>query len=182
VSNRLGGPSPVRVAESIVLLLPLRLALGGLFVFAAYLKLKDPQEFVFSIKAFDLLDPVSQDYIIKLLGFAIPWAEMLVGLALLLGFWTRGAATLLAVQLVAFTLGILKVIAEGKEIKCGCFGDYEWPCSSPIQWCHVARNATLLAVSLLLAWRGAGVVSVESAQARAAQARRAALDADSEPT
>ncbi len=161
------GPTPARVAESVVVLLPLRLVLGGVFGFAAILKLRDPQEFVFSIKAFDIFDPVAHDYLIKLLAFGIPWAELLIAVALILGFWARGAATLLAVQLLGFTLGILKVIAEGKEIKCGCFGDYEWPCSSPVGWCHVGRNAVLFASSLVLAWRGAGVVSVDGAMHRA---------------
>lgn len=165
----------MRVAESVVLLLPVRLVLGGVFGFAAVLKLRDPQEFVFSIKAFEIFDPVAHDYLIKLLAFAIPWAELLIAVALILGFWARGAATLLAVQLVGFTLGILSVIAKNKEISCGCFGDYEWPCSSPVGWCHVGRNAVLLAGSLLLAWRGAGVVSIDGAMHRAEE--RAALEA-----
>ena len=162
------------MAESVVLLLPVRVALGALFVFAAYLKLSDPQEFVFSINAFDVFDPERQEHVVNLLAFAVPWAEMVTGLALILGVWARGAAALLAVQLLAFTVAILKVISEGKEIACGCFGDYEWPCSSPIGWCHVARNAVLFASAALLVWRGAGAISVDGALTRP----RKALDDD----
>jgi len=162
-------PSPTRVAESVVLLLPLRLALGGLFVLAALTKIADPQEFVFNLNAYGVFDEDAHAHLIKVLGFAIPWAEMLTGAALMLGLWARGAAALLAVQLLAFTLGIVNVIASGKSLSCGCFGGIEFLsniCPGDIGWCHVIRNAVLFAISLLFVWRGAGALSVDGALTR----------------
>lgn len=154
-------PSNARIAESIALLLPLRVALGGLFVFAAYTKITDPQEFVFNLNAYGVFDEQTQEHIIKVLGFAIPWAEMIVGVALVLGLWARGAAALLAVQLLAFTIGILNVISSGKSLSCGCFGGFNLVCTGDVGWCHFTRNVILFVLSALLAWRGAGVVSLD---------------------
>jgi len=154
-------PSTTRITESIVVLLPLRLVLGGLFIFAAYTKISDPQEFVFNINAYGVFDRETQEHVIKLLGFAIPWAEMIVGVALVLGVWARGAAALLALQLFAFTIGILNVIASGKELSCGCFGGFNVICTGDVGWCHAGRNGVLFLLSVLLAWRGAGVASID---------------------
>lgn len=149
-----------------VLLLPLRLALGGLFVFAAFTKITDPQEFVFNLNAYGVFDEEAHEHMIKVLGFAIPWAEMVVGVALVLGVWARGAAALLAVQLFAFSLGILNVIASGKTLSCGCFGGFNLVCTGDVGWCHFTRNVILFTLSVLLAWRGAGVASIDGVLTR----------------
>ncbi|MBZ0171551.1 MAG: DoxX family membrane protein, partial [Phycisphaerales bacterium] len=83
-----------RWVESIVLLLPVRLGLAGLFGVAAALKISDPQAFAFSIKAFDVLDPARHEHALVMLAFGIPWAEMIVSVFLLLGLWTRACGLL----------------------------------------------------------------------------------------
>ncbi len=80
-------------AESILILTPARLVLAGIFGFAAYLKLADPQSFALAIKAFRIFDLEQQGHIVKMLVFGIPWAEMIIAACLLLGFWTRSAAS-----------------------------------------------------------------------------------------
>ena len=166
----LPAPSALRWTES-VLLLPIRVVLGGLFVFAAWLKLSDPHSFAESIKAFEIL---RADHQIVTFAYIIPWAEMLCGIALVCGYWSRGAALLLALQIAVFTAGIASVIARGMELSCGCCGDYEWPCQSPIGTCHLIRNLSLLAAAALIAWRGGGVISSDSGLLRGAQKRAVA--------
>lgn len=149
-----------RVLESIVLL-PLRFGLGGLMAYAGWIKLQDPQSFAFAIKGYDLFDPATQAHLITLFAFIVPWIEVITGVLLVLGLWTRSAATLLGLSLVGFTGAILSVIARDMDLTCSCFGDADMICSGAIGWCHVGRNAALLAVSGLLVWRGAGVLGLD---------------------
>lgn len=151
-----------RWVESIVLLLPIRLALAGLFGVAAVLKLANPQEFAFAIKAFEMVDPDRASHVLVMLAFGIPWAELIVAVLLLLGLWTRASATLLSLLLVAFTAGLLSVIARGIDTDCACFGDKDFFCEGGVGWCHIARNAVMLAASFLLVWRGGGLVAVDA--------------------
>lgn len=163
--------------ESIVLLLPLRLGLAGLFGIAAALKLSDPQAFAFAIKAFDVLDPASHGHALVTLAFTIPWAEMLVSVLLLLGLWTRASGLLLALMLAAFTAGLLNVIASEIDTDCACFGDLEFFCKGGVGWCHIGRNAVLLLASAILVCRGGGGLSLD-----AFLAREPGVDSEPQPT
>ena len=162
-------PGPLQWLESIALLLPVRIVLGATFLFAAWLKVTDTQSFAESISAFRILP----DHLTVIAAFVVPWTEVVVGLALIFGAWTRAAGLLLTVQLFVFTAAILSAIGREMELSCGCFGDYEFPCKSPIGWCHVARNTTLLLMSLLITIRGGGLLSVD-AWLRKRRAERAA--------
>ncbi|MEZ5115639.1 MAG: DoxX family membrane protein [Candidatus Nanopelagicales bacterium] len=57
-----------------------------------------------------------------LLGWALPVAEVLLGLLLLVGLFVRWAAAATFVLMVAFVAGIASVWARGYNIDCGCFG------------------------------------------------------------
>jgi len=164
--------SAARWIESIAVLTPLRLLLGGLFLLAAWAKLfsnpmagslvdNPAQTFAESIKAFKIIPVDGGEHVIRLLAFTIPWAELICGALLILGLWTRAAATLVSVQLLVFTGAILSVIVRNLDVTCGCFGKFEWPCTGPMGWCHVARDVALLAMALILAWRGSGVLGLD---------------------
>jgi len=75
--------------------LALRVALGAVFVYAAWTKLRQPWElFAMSIDAYKVLPY----WAVLAVARALPWAEMLIGLALMAGRWLRvsaGAASLL---------------------------------------------------------------------------------------
>lgn len=163
------GGEPVRGwGESALLLLP-RVALGGVMLLAGYMKLFHTTEsigdpvwnFADTIKAYDILPPGGNaDALIVFAAYALPWSELLLGLGLVLGFWSRAAGWLSALMLAAFTVINISVIARGMDLACSCFGELEWPCSGGIGWCHVGRNAVLLLVAGLIAWRGDGRVAV----------------------
>jgi len=162
-----------RWIESIFILLPVRLGLAAVFGTAAVLKLSDPQAFAFAVKAFKILDPETYDHILVLLAFGIPWAELIVSLLLVLGLWTRASATLLSVMLLAFTGGMLSLIARGIGTECACFGDQDFLCEGAVGWCHIGRNAIFLVACLLLVWRGGGKLALDSA---GGSGRRAQVD------
>lgn len=140
------------------LVLPARFIIGALFVFAGILKLQDPQAFAFAIKAFDILP----DHLVVLATFVVPWIEIVAGLVLFFGFWVRTAAFLIALMLGAFLAGIISVLARNMDnVSCACFGKYEWPCVSPVGWCHVIRNSVLIVLALIPAILGPGPLTFD---------------------
>lgn len=164
-------------AESILILTPVRLLLAGIFGFAAYLKLGDPQNFALAIKAFQLVDLNEQGHIVKMLVFGIPWTEMIIAVCLILGFWTRSAAALLTLMLLGFTGGMISLIARKIDTECACFGEMDFICSGAVGACHIGRNTALMLLSLLLVWRGGGRLALDQ-RARACCNDRPPLDSD----
>ncbi|MDX2018459.1 MAG: DoxX family membrane protein [Planctomycetota bacterium] len=162
------------LAERLLILLA-RVAIGGLMIFTAYLKLKPadgllasgPQTFALNIKAYQILP----DHLVMLAAFVIPWAELLAGLLLLLGLRTRAASLVLCLLLASFTAGVVSVIARGMNIECGCFGSFKLLCSGPITWCKVGENALLLALAAWPLVRGPGLLAVDSLLDRPTQPR-----------
>lgn len=168
------GPTPVRMIVSLLVLLPLRLVVGGLFVMAGFLKISNPQEFANSIKAFKIVDPESsalaEQFVIRS-AFVLPWLEITLGLLLILGLKTRSAALVLAGMIGVFMAAIWSVIDRGLNVTCGCFGEYERPCTGAIGACHMWRNGGLLSAALVLLIFGAGVCSLDALDRWAANRR-----------
>ena len=147
--------------ESILVLLPARLVLAGIFGLAAYYKITDPQSFAFAIKAFEIFDPAEQGHAIKALAFGVPWAEAIIAVLLILGLWTRAAASLITLMLVGFTAGLISLIWRKMETECACFGSLEFGCTGPVGLCHLGRNAGLILLGLLVVWRGGGMLALD---------------------
>ena len=82
----------------------LRVLLAAVFLFAAYNKLAvehGPVMFGQSIKAFELNLP---DILVQWATRAVPITEVLLGVLLIVGFWTRSAALALVMLLAFFDL------------------------------------------------------------------------------
>lgn len=163
--------------EAIALLI-VRVALGALFVFAAWMKLRNPQAFADAVLAFKIFG--SADHLVVLTTFVVPWLEMICGLLLVAGLWSRAAALALLAQLLVFTAGIVSVLVRKMDVTCGCFGEYEWPCVGAVSGCHVLRNSVLLLAAGLLAWRGGGVIGLDGLRWR--RGRHPATQASSDET
>lgn len=101
-------------------LLGCRAILGGLFVVAGAMKVLDMRTFVDVVQAYRILPHV----LIIPAAFAVPWVEMVLGAALLLGLWLRSSAVLSAGVLLAFMVGLGVNIMRGADMSCGCFGPY----------------------------------------------------------
>lgn len=136
-----------------------RLVVGGVWLVAGGLKLTDPNASVQAVRAYELL-PTSA---VEMVGYLLPALEIVVGLALVLGVMTRGAAAISALLFVAFIIGIASVWARGMEIDCGCFGGggADPDASSNYPW-EIARDAGLLALSAFLVWQGSTRLSLDS--------------------
>lgn len=146
--------------ESIVLQFPLRLALGGLFVFAAYNKIGNIQAFAFAIKGFKVLDAETHGQLIISAAYTIPWIEMIAGVMLILGLKARAAAAALGIMLLVFIAALVHVILdESIDADCSCFGDMNLVCKATVGWCQVIRDLIMLVPVIYLLWRGGGLLS-----------------------
>ena len=121
----------------------LRLALGAVFVYAAWTKLRAPwQGFASAVDAYGLL-PM---WAVKLVARALPWAELLIGLLLVSGRFLRLSSIAASALLLGFFAVMVRTYASGIQIECGCFGP-----GDAISIRSLARDGSLLLVSLCLA-------------------------------
>lgn len=96
-----------------------RLGLGGVLLYAGYLKAFTPDKSMMAVRAYELL-PI---WLANAFGIILPWLEMGAGLLLIVGVAVRYAAIFGAVLMVSFIIAIAQAWARGLSIDCGCFGD-----------------------------------------------------------
>lgn len=158
-----------------ILSLPLRLALGGLFLFAAYNKLfveNGPMLFAASLRAFKVIDPDTQPEIFQLVVFVTPWVEIVAGLALVLGLWTRAAAGVIGSLLLLFIGLIISVLYRKLDTECGCFGKLSPFCPAKVGYCNIIQNVILLAMAGLIIYSRKHFLSVDSLLCRKGSCRK----------
>jgi uncharacterized membrane protein YphA (DoxX/SURF4 family) len=142
-------------------LLTLRLVLGGVFCVAAYFKLLSPQSVSESIQAFKI---VHSDALILFGTHTLPWVELFAGVALVLGLWTREAATIIGLLLLLFIGAIIAAIAKGLGgVPCSCFGYWHLICRGAVGWCKVFENGGLIVIAAFLVAAGGGPLSLSRA-------------------
>jgi uncharacterized membrane protein YphA (DoxX/SURF4 family) len=96
-----------------------RAALGGVFIWASLSKIGDPAAFAQSIAHYKI---VTEPLLINLAAVILPWVEFAAGALLILNVWPRGAWTILAGLVLAFSVLIVTTMVRGIDIACGCFG------------------------------------------------------------
>ena len=101
-----------------VLLTVSRFAVGGLFLYAGASKAMEPELFAQSILAYDVL-PHS---LVHVFAVVVPWIEVVCGILLLAGFWSRSAAMVTLGLLCSFSIAIGVNLYRGEDFSCGCFG------------------------------------------------------------
>jgi uncharacterized membrane protein YphA (DoxX/SURF4 family) len=94
-----------------------RLVIAGMFAYAAWYKIFDPAAFAKSIWYYHMVP----GYAINLMALVLSWLEMVIAVALVLGFWFRGAALWSTALLVIFIIALGYTISKGINIDCGCF-------------------------------------------------------------
>ncbi len=171
-----GEPPPSAMATALGLLcVPLRLALGGVFLFAAWQKTGDsrkPQFFLESVKALwskSLGKPLGlelPDHLLQVITFCVPWVEIVAAVMLIIGLWTRSAATVIFTMLIGFTTMYIAVILRKEDVTCGCFGKSQLLCSGGVSWCHVGQNMTMAAMALIIMLTARHVLAVDRTLAR----------------
>jgi uncharacterized membrane protein YphA (DoxX/SURF4 family) len=141
------GAEPGRVRqllESAPVQILARLALAAIFFWAALPKIGAPAQFARDIANYRLLPGV----LVHPTVIALPWIELLAAALLVLGIWTRAAALVCTLLLLAFTGALVLAIQRGLNIECGCFGQVE--SGGAIGWTTVARDGAFLVPALLV--------------------------------
>ena len=98
-------------------LLALRLGMGGVFIAAAIPKIASPDLFASDVFNYQMLP----DWGVNMLAIGLPWFELVVGVCLALGIWTRTSAVMMAGLMVVFLVALASATARGLDISCGCF-------------------------------------------------------------
>lgn len=80
----------------------------------------------------------------------LPWLEVVIGGALLLGRATAGAAMICAGLMLVFIAALASAWSRGLDISCGCFGRENATANFPL---HLALDCTLLLCAVAVAWR-----------------------------
>jgi uncharacterized membrane protein YphA (DoxX/SURF4 family) len=111
-----GPPGRARLADLIGLLA--RLTLGVVLIVAGGLKVTSPEVSAMAVRAFQILPYDLAGYV----GYALPVVEVAVGLLLVAGLFTRAAAVVGGLLMLAFVIGIISAWTRGLNIDCGCFG------------------------------------------------------------
>ena len=125
-----------------VLEIVLRIGLGGIFIYAAYVKLKDPWAlFAMNIESYKVL-PL---WAVELVARTLPWFELAVGLLLIAGIFRRIATIATSILLLLFFSLMVRAYVTGQEINCGCFGPGE-----VISWKTLLRDGSMLAAALFI--------------------------------
>jgi uncharacterized membrane protein YphA (DoxX/SURF4 family) len=125
-----------------------RLALGGIFIYSSLDKIAHPEEFARIIANYGILP----DALVTLPALVLPWLELFAGLLLVAGIWTRSAAALLSLLLLAFILALGVNAVRGIDVSCGCFST-----SAEIKenaWGLILRDLLILIPGLLIVFFG----------------------------
>ena len=127
-----------------ILILLIRIFLGGIFIVASGDKFSDVYAFTNSILHYRIVGPAIATWIATIL----PSLELLCGLCLIIGLYPRGCTLLTTTMLVAFTLLVLSALLRGLDISCGCFT--QDPGVDKIGFQKIVENCGLILLSVWL--------------------------------
>jgi len=98
-----------------------RLILAVVFVWASWHKILNPYDFGLQVATYQIL-PLE---LVNLQALILPWAEIVVGLLLIVGLYTRASALLTCGMNVMFITAIAIALANDLHLQCGCFASSE---------------------------------------------------------
>lgn len=133
------------MAPAKIIILLLRLALGGIFIYAGALKIVDAPGFAKAVHHFQLTPWI----VSVVVAVYLPWLEVLAGLALIIRRLPLGAALALVIMNAVFLMALSSAWARGLDISCGCFGKEDHNIQTHFLQLFL-RDAALLATALIL--------------------------------
>ncbi len=130
-----------------------RLVLAGIFIYAGYAKIFLPimhprppiglalSFFALQVDSYQILAPWAVNFV----AHTLPFAEIGLGLLLLIGWKLRIWATLNTLLILGFFVAVTRSYALGMQINCGCFATPE-----PLTLMTVIRDGLLAALAVLM--------------------------------
>lgn len=116
-----------------------RLSLGGIFIYAGYLKAQDVDAFAGAVAGYQLF-PYAINYLI---AATLPWIELLAGGLLLANRHVRASTLLLTGLTGLFILVLFSAVVRGLEVDCGCFA----ASAQTDPWVAILRDVVILALA-----------------------------------
>jgi uncharacterized membrane protein YphA (DoxX/SURF4 family) len=136
-----------------------RLVLAGVFLAAGAMKAVDPQSSVAAVQAYELL-PASLETVV---GWALPFVEIALGLLLVTGAFTRLLAVVSALVLAAFVVAVVSASVRRLSIDCGCFGGGGTVAPGQTEYTgEIVRDLLLLVLALWLVWQPRSRLALEA--------------------
>jgi uncharacterized membrane protein YphA (DoxX/SURF4 family) len=129
-----------RLRNRNTVILPLRLYIGILFIYASLHKIEAPANFAETIASFEVLPHWS----INGVAVILPWVELWGGVSLVVGIFVRSSALVLGTLLITFSVATLVNVLRGSNISCGCLFEHA---GHPITGWIVARDIAWLAMA-----------------------------------
>lgn len=128
------------------LIIVCRVVVGGIFILAGVSKLIEPiAEFIALGRSWDIIpDPLLTWYMTML-----PWVELVFGIMLILGLFTRVSAAVIGLTILSFIIAITINMVRGRTLEdCGCFGStlHFGDTFAQLLW----RDLVLMAMALIL--------------------------------
>jgi len=117
-----------------------RLALAVTFIWACIHKIAEPYDFGMQVATYQIL-PLS---FVNLQAIVLPWVELCVGVLLIAGLLTRGAALVTCGLNVMFIVAITMALAADLHLQCGCFSSAE--AGAEMDASLIVRDAVFLLV------------------------------------
>jgi uncharacterized membrane protein YphA (DoxX/SURF4 family) len=130
-----------------------RLLLGAIFLYAGYSKLLLPNMhphppikialslFALQVDSYQMLPPWGVNFV----AHTLPFAEIILGLLLIVGWQLRVWATLVSAVILGLFAAVVHSYALGLQINCGCFANPE-----PLTIWTVIRDGLLAALAVLM--------------------------------
>lgn len=144
--------------------LAVRLVLGAVMLWAGLAKITDLRASDAAVAAYGLVSPEAA----RLIGGALPFAEIAAGVLLLAGAATRLVAMLAAGLMSVYIAAIASAWARGLSIDCGCFGG-GGPVTQGAQHGYIVdivRDVLLLGGAVFLSWHPRAPYAVDNRLAR----------------
>ena len=130
-----------------------RLVLGGIFIYAGYAKIFLPimhprpsigvalAFFALQVGSYQMLPPWGVNFV----AHTLPFAEVALGLLLIIGWQLRIWASLATLLMLGFFAVVVRSYTMGLQINCGCFANPE-----PLTIWTVVRDGLLVALALVM--------------------------------
>jgi len=132
----------------------LRILLGGVLLAAGGLKVGHASSLAASIADFRLLPAA----VIGPLALALPYLELLLGVYLIVGLFTRIAAALAGFEFLIYAVAIASAVMRRIPAGCGCFGPKD---TAVADWPHVAFDLALAMASGVVAFAAPGALALD---------------------
>jgi uncharacterized membrane protein YphA (DoxX/SURF4 family) len=121
----------------------LRFALGCVFIAAAWDKIVDPLAFAKIIRNYQILPEMFAGGVAQVL----PWIEVVVGMCLITGLFSRGAGFFATLMMAVFLAAMAWATHKGISTQCGCFTT---KADDAISARTFIRDGSILALALLV--------------------------------